>query len=224
MMLEGTTAMVTGIGPGMGRDISLALAREGADVDDPTVALLHHPRQDGVAAVERAGKVDPHGLHEAFRRFVENIPVRIDRRVVDQERDGADLVADPGEDRRQGLLLPDIDREGVEPPPGRGLRDGMQRRVAPAEPGHPHTLLGQFQRQRTPQPRARSGDHRGAGADPLRDPGRVVHPAPSAFRAGASASSFSRPATISATRKAFAAMVRLGFTPMEFGMNDPSAT
>ncbi len=26
MMLEGTTAMVTGIGPGMGRDISLALA------------------------------------------------------------------------------------------------------------------------------------------------------------------------------------------------------
>ena len=32
MMLEGRTAMVTGIGPGMGRDISLALASEGADV------------------------------------------------------------------------------------------------------------------------------------------------------------------------------------------------
>jgi len=32
MMLEGRTAMVTGIGPGMGRDISLGLAREGADV------------------------------------------------------------------------------------------------------------------------------------------------------------------------------------------------
>ncbi len=32
MMLEGKTAVVTGIGPGMGRDISLGLAREGADV------------------------------------------------------------------------------------------------------------------------------------------------------------------------------------------------
>jgi NAD(P)-dependent dehydrogenase (short-subunit alcohol dehydrogenase family) len=32
MLLEGRTAIVSGIGPGMGRDISLALAREGADV------------------------------------------------------------------------------------------------------------------------------------------------------------------------------------------------
>ena len=32
MMLEGRTAMVTGIGPGMGGDIALALASEGADV------------------------------------------------------------------------------------------------------------------------------------------------------------------------------------------------
>lgn len=32
MLLEGKIAVVSGIGPGMGRDISLALAREGADV------------------------------------------------------------------------------------------------------------------------------------------------------------------------------------------------
>lgn len=32
MMLKGSTALVTGIGPGMGRDIALGLAREGADV------------------------------------------------------------------------------------------------------------------------------------------------------------------------------------------------
>jgi NAD(P)-dependent dehydrogenase (short-subunit alcohol dehydrogenase family) len=32
MLLEGKVAIVSGIGPGMGRDISLALAREGADI------------------------------------------------------------------------------------------------------------------------------------------------------------------------------------------------
>ena len=32
MLLDGKTALVTGVGPGMGRDISLALAKEGADV------------------------------------------------------------------------------------------------------------------------------------------------------------------------------------------------
>ena len=32
MLLEGKTAVVTGIGPGMGRDISLGLATEGADI------------------------------------------------------------------------------------------------------------------------------------------------------------------------------------------------
>jgi NAD(P)-dependent dehydrogenase (short-subunit alcohol dehydrogenase family) len=32
MLLEGRSAIVSGIGPGMGRDVSLALAREGADL------------------------------------------------------------------------------------------------------------------------------------------------------------------------------------------------
>lgn len=32
MLLEGKVAIVSGIGPGMGRDISLAMAREGADI------------------------------------------------------------------------------------------------------------------------------------------------------------------------------------------------
>ena len=32
MLLAGRVAIVSGIGPGMGRDISLRLAREGADI------------------------------------------------------------------------------------------------------------------------------------------------------------------------------------------------
>jgi NAD(P)-dependent dehydrogenase (short-subunit alcohol dehydrogenase family) len=54
MLLEGKTAVVTGIGPGMGRDISLNLAREGADIVMVGRSDRHMP---GVAAeVEALGR------------------------------------------------------------------------------------------------------------------------------------------------------------------------
>lgn len=54
MLLEGKTAVVSGIGPGMGRDISLALAREGADLVLVGRSDRHMP---GVAAeVEELGR------------------------------------------------------------------------------------------------------------------------------------------------------------------------
>jgi NAD(P)-dependent dehydrogenase (short-subunit alcohol dehydrogenase family) len=54
MLLEGKTAVVTGIGPGMGRDISLSLAREGADIVMVGRSDRHMP---GVAAeVEALGR------------------------------------------------------------------------------------------------------------------------------------------------------------------------
>ena len=43
MLLEGRVAVVSGVGPGMGRDISLALAGAGADLVGD---LSHHLRQN----------------------------------------------------------------------------------------------------------------------------------------------------------------------------------
>jgi NAD(P)-dependent dehydrogenase (short-subunit alcohol dehydrogenase family) len=54
MLLEGRTAIVSGIGPGMGRDISLRLAREGADL---VLAARTEAKLEEVAAeVEALGR------------------------------------------------------------------------------------------------------------------------------------------------------------------------
>jgi NAD(P)-dependent dehydrogenase (short-subunit alcohol dehydrogenase family) len=54
MLLEGKVAIVSGLGPGMGRDISLALAREGADI---VMAARREKRMKAVAEeVEALGR------------------------------------------------------------------------------------------------------------------------------------------------------------------------
>ena len=54
MLLEGRVAVVSGIGPGMGRDVSLALAREGADL---AIAARTESRLDSVGEeVEALGR------------------------------------------------------------------------------------------------------------------------------------------------------------------------
>ena len=63
MLLEGKTAVVTGIGPGMGRDITLGLAAEGADIlmvgrsdkHMPPVAAEVEAEWSGVLRTVRAG-------------------------------------------------------------------------------------------------------------------------------------------------------------------------
>ncbi len=54
MLLEGKVAIVSGLGPGMGRDISLALAAHGADI---VMAARREKRMAKVAAeVEALGR------------------------------------------------------------------------------------------------------------------------------------------------------------------------
>lgn len=77
MLFEGKVAIVSGSGPGMGREIALALAREGADV---AVAAR---REDKVARV--AQKIEALG-----RRA---LPVRCDVTDPDQCRELADRTA-----------------------------------------------------------------------------------------------------------------------------------
>jgi NAD(P)-dependent dehydrogenase (short-subunit alcohol dehydrogenase family) len=58
MLLEGKVAIVSGIGPGMGRDIALALAREGADI------AMGARREKGLVKV--SGEVEALGRRAAW--------------------------------------------------------------------------------------------------------------------------------------------------------------
>ena len=53
-LLDGKVAIVSGIGPGMGRDISLTLAREGADI--AMLARRKDPMAEVAAEVEALGR------------------------------------------------------------------------------------------------------------------------------------------------------------------------
>ena len=68
MLLEGKVAVVSGLGPGMGRDISLALATEGADI---VMCARSEERMSVVAAeVAELGRRARHGAvrhHEQGR-------------------------------------------------------------------------------------------------------------------------------------------------------------
>jgi NAD(P)-dependent dehydrogenase (short-subunit alcohol dehydrogenase family) len=98
MLLKDRVAIVSGIGPGMGRDISLAFAREGADV------VLAARSADKLEAV--AGEVRAHG-----RRA---LCVPTDIAEVDDCRRLADAAQ--AELGRVDILVNNAFRGGLEPP------------------------------------------------------------------------------------------------------------
>ena len=92
MLLENRTAIVSGIGPGMGRDIALALAREGANL---VLAARTAPALDELAAEIRGlgrraiGVATDIARSDDSRRLVEAAIAefgRIDKTVARPER------------------------------------------------------------------------------------------------------------------------------------------
>ena len=105
-MLDGKVALVSGVGPGMGRDISLALAREGAEIalGGRTLDRLEEVASEVVAVGRRALPVvcdvtDEAGCVEAAARAAAELG-RIDI-VVNNAYDGGDakLFVDADFDR-----------------------------------------------------------------------------------------------------------------------------
>ena len=72
MLLEGTTMVVSGVGPGLGREIASAAHREGASV------MMGARREENLRAA--ADSIDPSGERIAWQRTDITVPADCDRR------------------------------------------------------------------------------------------------------------------------------------------------
>ncbi len=105
MLVEGKVAIVTGIGPGMGREIALGLAREGASL---AIGARSEGRLAGVAAeIEALGRPVLHRRtdltsRESCRALVESAIARFG---------GVDILVQNGHDAGDGKPVAEADPE-----------------------------------------------------------------------------------------------------------------
>ncbi|MBA7591579.1 hypothetical protein ES708_33739 [subsurface metagenome] len=90
-----------------------ALGCEGTDIDDPAPLSLLHPRQTGLAEVERPVKVHPEDLVPLLRRGLGNLIVGKNARVVYQGVYWAALRLDLLYGAAAGFGVADVEGDGI---------------------------------------------------------------------------------------------------------------
>ena len=116
--------MDAGLGGGIGRVADVvggprrALARAGAQVDDPAVAPFAHVRGRLARAQEGRAQVQPHDEVPVLDLGFPDVAGRAAAHVVDQDVEAAVRLEDGGEQRLDRCFLRDVGDDGEHGPPG----------------------------------------------------------------------------------------------------------
>ena len=185
---------------------------------DATLAPRDHSAQGLVRAIDGTHQVDLHGSLEDRNRRRREVAAFVHRGVVDQDEVVVLQLIEVAEQLGHRRRVGHVGNAGREQGAVAARRAGVQqRRFVSSNTGDTNIAFREADRKGTPQPRPCASDY-GEGAWSVRFP--VAH-ATSTLSVPISCSP--KFATIpSPTRNAFAAMVRLGLTPLDVGMNDES--
>jgi hypothetical protein len=202
-------------------------AREAGNVDDPAPPALQEARQEGRRHVDGAAGVDHDVIDDLFGLRAQEILAAIDGRIVDHDRDGADLGGDPGGQIAHLGGLADIAAQGGEPAlDTERARLGQMGDIAP-DARDMQAPAQQLDRRGAAHPQPGAGHHgdrtpgggQGAGAGRAVQQDGIGRQIPAHH-----VCTLRRRVIASATRRALATMVSPGLTPVELGMKLPSTT